>query len=252
MLQLVDEGKLALADPVSRYLPDLVPAERRITVRDLLDHRSGLVNVTDYGSWLEQAERSSSTRPRETVRFAVSHPPAFAAGSKWAYSNTNFLVLGLVVEAVTGRTYAGELSRRILEPLQLEYTELPTTRTLSDLDDEGTHPRLAWAAGGIVSDARDLARFFSALLSGELLSRRSLAAMKRTVASPIGGSGLGLFARRLPCGRFWGHGGAIIGYGTDVAASEDGRRVAVIGLRTGDSSPGGEPIAELLCQEDGA
>lgn len=247
VLQLVDEGKVRLDDPVARYLPGLVPPARRITIRQLLAHRSGLVNFTEYGSWLDGAERSSTTGPRNVLRFAVSQGPAFAAGTSWSYSNTNYIALGLVIEEVTGQSYAQELSRRILDPLELEHTELATSRRLPDLRDEGTNPSLPWAAGGIVSNARDIAGFYSALLSGELLSRERLRAMKQTVETSIPvEDGLGIFASRLSCGRFWGHDGGILDYGTMVAASEDGERVAVISVRA-DGLGRPPPLSELLC-----
>jgi D-alanyl-D-alanine carboxypeptidase len=147
VLKLVDEGKLRLADPVARYLPGLVPAARHITIRQLLGHRSGLVNFTDYAGWLEAAERSSTVGPRDVVRFATSQAPAFPAGASWSYSNTNYIALGLVIEKITGHSYAQELSKRILEPLELRRTELAATRRLPDLDDQGTNPRLPWRPG---------------------------------------------------------------------------------------------------------
>jgi D-alanyl-D-alanine carboxypeptidase len=147
--------------------------------------------------------------------------------------------------------YAEELEERILDPLELDDTELPTTRRLPDLDDDGENPTVPWAAGAIVSSAHDLSRFYSALLSGELLSEAALAEMKRTVDTGGGEpAGLGLFATDLPCGRFWGHGGGILDYGTLVSASEDGDRVAVLSIHGG--SPSGPPdVGELLCEPDG-
>jgi D-alanyl-D-alanine carboxypeptidase len=191
-----------LGDPVARHLPGLVPAERRITIRDLLNHRSGLVNVTDYPEWMATAERSSAGRPLDSVRFAVSQAPAFQAGRSWSYSNTNYLALGLVIEQVSGRSHAEELSARVLEPLGLEHTELATTSRLPDLDDRGTNPNLPWAAGGMVADAQDLARFHSALPSGELLSSAALSAMQQTVRDASRSGGRSRHLRlRLPCGR---------------------------------------------------
>ena len=137
--------------------------------------------------------------------------------------------LGLVIEKITGNTYREELERRILDPLALKRTELPRTRRLRDLDDEGENPNVPWAAGALVSDTHDLARFFSALLSGRLLSEGSLAQMKQTVVVDHEvGDGLGIFSSQLPCGRFWGHEGGILDYATIVAASDDGDRVVVI------------------------
>ena len=194
---------------------------------------------------MDQAEPSPSIRPIDALRFAASRPLLFAPGSQWAYSNTNYIALGLVIEKVTGRPFGQELQQRILKPLALSRTELATTRQLRDLDDPGTNPNLPWAAGGIVSDTQDLARFFSALLSGHLVSRASLANMKQAVAAGPSEDGLGIFATSLPCGRFWGHNGGILDYGTLVDASGNGARIAVISVR----GPIGQPPDDsaLLC-----
>ena len=193
VLQLVDEGELALSDTLEDHLPGVVPRGKEITIRRLLQHRSGLVNYTDepYLSWLKGASRSPSTRPIDLLRFAGSKQLSFKPGSQWSYSNTNYIALGLVIERVTASSYGHELERRILRPLALDETELPKTRLLPDLGDDGAmtpvplypkghpiydvdwaNPIVSWAAGGIVSNARDLSRFYSALLSGQILVRR--------------------------------------------------------------------------------
>jgi D-alanyl-D-alanine carboxypeptidase len=232
-------------------LPGLLPAARRITIRQLLGHRSGLANFTAYDDFLEAAERSATVTPRDMLRFAASKPQEFAAGASWSYSNTNYIALGLVIENVTGHTYAEELSRRILEPLDLEHTELPSARRLPELDDSGTNPQVPWAAGAIVSDAEDVARFYSALLSGELLSPEGLAAMKGRVTTLGPPAGLGLFADVLDCGTYWGHGGEILDYRTRVAASADGERVAVFSFRI-PTPLDGPSLASLLCPSPAA
>jgi Tol biopolymer transport system component/CubicO group peptidase (beta-lactamase class C family) len=246
VLQLVAEGKLRMTDSLEKHLPGVVPRGGEITLRRLLNHRSGLVNFTDYGSWLGRAGRSASTRPIDVLRFAGSKPLAFEPGSRGVYSNTNYIALGLVIEKVTGRSYGQELEQRILRPLELDHTELPETRRLPDLTDEGVNPNVVWAAGAIVSNARDLSRFYSALLSGRLLSAGSLGQMKRAVE----GTGLGVGVTDLPCGRFWGHGGFILDYATLVTASEKGDRVAVVSIRGGWS--GLPPPDLLLCPKSAA
>lgn len=251
VLQLAAEGRLRLGDTLEQYLPGVVPDGKRITVRQLLNHRSGLANVTDYPLWLEQASGSPTTRPVDVLRFAASHPLTFTPGSQWRYSNTNYIALGLVIEKAAGRGYWQELEQRILRPLGLERTQLPRTRLVPDLDDEGENPMVPWAAGAVVSNAQDLARFFSALLSGRILSEDSLAQMKQTVVVEPGvsGDGLGLFSTELRCGRFWGHDGGILDYGTLVKASEDGSRVAVISVRGGAPSAPPPDETALLCPE---
>jgi D-alanyl-D-alanine carboxypeptidase len=248
VLQLAEEGKLRLDSTLGEHLPGLVPRGEEITIRHLLGHRSGLANITDYPEWLNEAERSPSTSPINSLRFAASKPLAFEPGSQVRYSNTNYIALGLVIEKVTGRSYAEDLKQRVLDPLGLSRTELPTTRRLADLEDGGYNPNLPWAAGAIVSNAHDLSRFYSALLSGRMLSAASLETMKAT-ARDYGAvsAGLGIFLTELACGRSWGHGGGILDYGTLVAASEEGDRVAVVSVRGGLGWP---PVERaLLCPE---
>jgi D-alanyl-D-alanine carboxypeptidase len=229
VLQLLSEGRLGLSDTLGRYVPDLPLRTRQITIRQLLNHRSGLANYTDDFSWLERVSKSPRTRPIDLLRYGASQPLLFTPGTLWRYSNTNYIALGLVIEKITGDSYRHQLHERLLDPLHLDSTELPTTRHLSDLNDRGQNPNVAWAAGALVSNTHDLAAFFSALLSGEILSDEQLSLMKQTVEADNGtGDGLGIFSTDLPCGRFWGHSGLILDYGTLVQASDDGERVTVI------------------------
>jgi D-alanyl-D-alanine carboxypeptidase len=109
VLQLVQEEALRLSSTLDDHLPGVIPRGEAITILQLLQHRSGLVNFTDYPSWYEVASRSPSTRPMDALRFAGSKPLDFAPGSQWRYSNTNYIALGLVIEQVTGRSYVQEL-----------------------------------------------------------------------------------------------------------------------------------------------
>ena len=192
VLQLVDEGRLRLDSTLEDHVPGVIPRGAEITIRRLLIHNSGLPSYpsADYYSWLSgEGTSRASTRPIDTLRFAGSRPLEFEPGSQWGYSNTNYVALGLVIEAVTGRSYAEELEARILDPLGLGRTELPTKPRLPDLKDPGEYPAIPWAAGAIVSNARNLSRFYSALLSGRILSSASLARMKKTVAAGPGTRG---------------------------------------------------------------
>jgi D-alanyl-D-alanine carboxypeptidase len=253
VLLLAEEGRLRLDDPLERFLPGVVPRGNRITVRELLNHTSGLADFTHYRAWMDRAEGSKSIRPFDAVRFAVSKPRAFApSGSRFSYSNTNYIALGLIVEKVTGHRFANELERRIVRPLRLGHTELPVTWRLPDLRDAGLNPNLTWAAGGLVSSAKDLMRFYSTLLSGRLVSAASLVEMERTVRVRVPGAwqevdryGLGLALSRLSCGDAWGHEGVLPDYLTFVEASPDGRRVAVVVTR-GESSQIPD-MAALIC-----
>jgi D-alanyl-D-alanine carboxypeptidase len=247
-LQLVAEGRLSLSDTVERWLPGLLPYGRSVTVRQLLNHTSGVPDNTLTPSLeLFQGNRFRSWRPRELVALVAGQPPDFPPGSSWSYSNTGYVLAGMIIERVTGRRLGSELERRIFRPLQLHDTYFPVnfpfllwphSRGYSlGLDDEGFpiegrlldftvyNPSLAWGAGNIVSDLDDLARFYRALLGGWLLPPAQLAEMKTTVQLEPGvGYGLGLFVFDTGCGPIWGHGGAIPGFSNELFNSEDGTR----------------------------
>ncbi len=246
VLELVQEKKLSLGAPLARYLPWAGKRAQAIPIRDLLDHESGLANYTEFPVWLTKAGASKTIRPRAVLQFALGQPLTSKPGTAWRYSNTNYVALGLVIEAVTKHTYAHELEQRILRPLKLTATTLPTTRTIAGLSDPGTNPWLPWAAGALVSDASDLARFYAALLGGKLVSKASLHAMEQTVAAGGGRDGLGLFQASLPCGTAWGHDGGILDYNSRVIASADGTRVLVEAARGGLTA--WSAASPLLCR----
>jgi D-alanyl-D-alanine carboxypeptidase len=249
VLQLVAEGKLSLTDPVERWLPGLVPNGGSITIRELLNHTSGLFNYTDDDGFRTTlaTEPTRSWSPQELVAIAIRHPPLFPPGTNSSYSNTNYVLLGLIVETVTGTTLGQQLRNGLFQPLALGSTSLPTTlpidgsyahgyigwRTLPSLpvgtlvDVSATlSPTWGWAAGGIVSDGDDVTRFYAALLSGKLLRPRQLRAML-TMAD---GSnyGLGLARFQTGCGTAYGHVGDFIGWRTVAYARPHGRRAAVV------------------------
>jgi D-alanyl-D-alanine carboxypeptidase len=232
ILQLVGERRLRLDDTLERWLPGAIPDGARITIRDLLQHTSGIFNYTDalFASIEEVlAARYRTFRPEELVAIAAAQPPVFEPGTSWSYSNTNYVLLGLVVRKVTGRAYAKEVDRRILRPLGLHGTEVPGTDATIDgphahgyepieqdgqivpLDFTDLNPSMAYAAGEIVSTTADLNRFYRSLLAGKLLRRAQLAEM----LNPVGemGYGLGIYQQPLPGGpTLWGHSGGIFGY----------------------------------------
>ncbi|WP_410640081.1 serine hydrolase domain-containing protein [Amycolatopsis sp. lyj-346] len=247
VLQLVAEGRVRLDAPVSRYLPGLLP-DRRITVRQLLQHTSGLYNYTDD---LDRSDpetlRHRGAEPAELVAMALKHPALFPPGTSWSYSNTNYIVAGMLAERVTGRALSDEIARRITRPLGLHDTYLPRrgderlpaphatgyvpiAGKLVDFSDFDA--TIAWAAGGLVSTPADLNRFYAALLSGRLLRPAELAEMQRTVPADLGvpgaGYGLGLGTIPMSCGRFWGHQGGIIGFTNLAGVGPDDRGATVV------------------------
>ncbi len=253
-LQLVDRGRLNLNSPVSRYLPGVVPNGRHITVRMLLNHTSGLFSYTadpDFFTELDQDPQHVWTE-NEVLAVAFRHQPNFAPGTSWSYSNTNYTLVGMILQKQTGRTLPELVRQRIARPLGLTHTYFADPRAHRTgpgyahgyaVSFAGAHPTYAdtagwpiggWggAAGAIISTPTDLSRFFSAVLSAKLFSPQQLNQMKSTVDLPAdypiaGGYGLGLFKIKSPCGTVWGHGGDTLGHHSTAVVSADGRRTAI-------------------------
>jgi D-alanyl-D-alanine carboxypeptidase len=274
VLQLVGEGRLSLDDTVDRWLPGLVRGHgndgRQVTVRQVLQHTSGLPEYLQEMTYLFsrkafEKRRFDTLTPRRAVRFAMRHRPDFAPGTSWNYSNTNYVLAGLIVESVTGRSWQREVERRIVRPLGLDGTTLPRTRagvpsphavgyerfpgrdaTPQDpdygpaIDATRLNPSIGGAAGEIISTTDDTNRFLRALVRGELLRPAELAEMQRTVPTNedfrqyLSGAryGLGLMRIRSSCGGYWSHGGDIMGFMTRNGVTDDGSRSVVVTLNT--------------------
>lgn len=249
-LQLVAEGRLRLGDTVEAWLPGAVPDGRRITVRELLDHTSGLYDFQDTLRMPPAPEflayRWRTWTPAEQVAQAVTHPATSEPpGSAFAYSNTGYLLLGQIIEKATGRPYGTEIDRRIIRPLGLSGTSVPGTSPRipgphphgyvpiqQDLVDfTAMNPSLFGAAGELISTASDLNRFFAALLGGRLLPAHLLAAMKTPgVAGARYGLGLAWW-RDTSCGvRVYGNDGDAVAYQSWSYITEDRRRQVTVAL----------------------
>ncbi|OAN30918.1 serine hydrolase [Plantibacter sp. H53] len=253
VLQLVQEGKVALDAPIDTYLPGLITGDgidgTRISVRQLLQHTAGLPEYADQIAADAFAAQERYTSPRDMLDIALAKPAVFAPGERWEYSNTNYLVLGLLVEAVTDRALPQQIDERIVKPLDLEHTYFPApgerelrgehphgyhAKTVGDLlDITALDTSFAWSAGAMVSTPHELNVFMQALLDGELLNEESLAEMQTTVPAgdelwPGAGYGLGLQSYPLSCGGVaWGHGGDIPGTQTRNAVGPDGTAVTI-------------------------
>lgn len=233
-LQLVQEGWLRLDQNVESWLPGLLPDGAQISVQMLLQHRSGLADYLSNG-FVEQARRAPERvwTPQELVQQAANHKRLFAAGRGWSYSNTNYILLGMIIERVTSNTLENELQQRIIGRLGLYNTQLapPTAETaglargyVRGQDYTDLNMSVAWAAGGINASAADLARFAQALFWGELLDQERLGLMQQFVSTGSWGSadlvyGMGLMRRTLPAANLspharlaLGHTGALCGY----------------------------------------
>ncbi|RKS78760.1 D-alanyl-D-alanine carboxypeptidase [Actinomadura pelletieri DSM 43383] len=288
-LQLVGEGKLQLTDTVEKWLPGLVRGKgndgRKITVKNLLRHTSGLndyvaVELGDGSDWTPEKYRENRFRvstPQEKVATAMTRPPQWvpntsnpAEETRWGYSNTNYVLAGLIIEKVTGRSWEQQVHERIIEPLGLRHTITPGTSAYvpqpsataytrfpgrKDLTDTSINVG-AGPEGGIIGTPHDHATFLRALLGGRLLRPAQLAQMKQTVPVddwiPADGVryGLGLAWRpvRNCTGGVWFHGGTSYGVISESGASADGRRaasVAVSTFRPGDPAQDAQDKASL-------
>ncbi|WP_367044351.1 serine hydrolase domain-containing protein [Streptomyces sp. Je 1-332] len=239
VLQLAAEHRLSLSAPVERHLPGLIRGKRldgrTLTLRALLTHTSGLADYTTGAKGLVPLT------PVEAVRTALALPAT--PPGRWSYSNTNYVVLGMVIEQVTGRSYAAETARRIITPLRLSGTSFPGTRTTlppphgraytsEGRDVTALNPGIAGAAGELISTLADLDRFYAALLAGRLLPASQLRQMLNTRAAQ-GHYGMGLYPQKLPCGTTaWGHNGRIPGSYVRTAATRDGGRVLTFRVNT--------------------
>ncbi|MFC8424216.1 serine hydrolase domain-containing protein [Streptomyces sp. NPDC057236] len=271
VLQLVGEKRLSLDRTVEQLLPGVVSGAgndgRDITVRDLLQHTSGLPDYVhdvfpEPSARTYFADRWRAYTPEELVGLAMRHEPVFPAGTRWAYSNTNYVLAGMIIEKITGRTWEQQVHHRILRPLGLERTDTPGTRPFLPRPHTANHQQFtadgpmvdttipyrpfdSGADGSMTGTARDLNRFLTALVGGRLLKPAELAAMRTTVPVPRDNGhpagtedGLGLFLTPLSCGGgYLGHGGSGFGYVVRAATTTDGRRTVTVSAHSRPADP---------------
>ncbi len=247
VLQLAAEGRLSLNDSAQKWLPGVITGHgyhpTRITIRQLLQHTSGIPDYTSSPGFLTPQSMRHRRRPQQLVDLALRLGPPV---HHWLYSNTNYILLGMIIHKVTGHSPITEIRRRILAPLGLQNTFFPRTSTqipapyahgyYGPLDVTNlVNPSNAWTAGAMISTVGDVARFYRALLTGRLLppaQRRELLS-----AVPVNDSGelfaehygLGIYRVHLPCGVAWGHdGGYPGGFKSFAYTSPNGSRQAVM------------------------
>jgi D-alanyl-D-alanine carboxypeptidase len=275
-LQLVREGKLELDAKVSRYLGheswyDRLPNARDITVRMLMNHTSGIERyefkqaVTD----LITSDPDHVWTPTERVSYVLGDSAPFAAGAGWEYSDTNYIVLGMIIERITGRQLYDEIRTRLLEPLGLNNT-IPSDRRQLPGVVQGyagpdnafggsdamivdsrfiINPQLEWAGGGFASTTEDLARWASALWGGEVLDSVALAWHVDGVPARLGQNtryGLGVILRVTPLGRAHGHSGFFPGYLTEVMYFPDPGFAIALQVNTSVARTLGAPLTRML------
>ncbi len=245
-LQLAREGRLRLDESIATYLGGepwfaRLPNDSAITVRMLMNHTSGLVRYEFREAFTRDltAQPDRIWRPAELVAYILDEPAPFAAGEGWDYSDTNYIVLGMIIERVGGRPLNDQIRTRLLEPLGLRRTVPSDARTIAGLVQGyagpgnpfgGTdamiangrlaiNPQFEWAGGGYATSAADLARWAAALYGGAVVDSMSRAEMLTGVPARLGGGatyGLGVIIRTTPLGISHGHSGFFPGYLTEV------------------------------------
>ncbi|MEV5240821.1 serine hydrolase domain-containing protein [Streptomyces cinnamoneus] len=260
VMRLVEEGRLDLDKPVRDYLPEgTLPLDWRMTARQVMQHRAGVYDHTndlleqpgeETTDVYEKRIRNNVYDPKDLVAMSVKHGIQYPPGSKYAYSNTDFVLMGLAVEHLTGRPYGDVLREQIIEPLKLDRTSYvvpekaiagPHVTGYLTNDDrsrpllDSTEQTASWvgAAGAVISTAGDLDRFLTALVAGSaggLVSDASLRQMESVLPTPTAkiGYGLGLREISLSCGKVLGHGGIVQGYQTQSFTTADGKRTVIV------------------------
>ena len=273
VLQLAGENRLNLDDPLEKWLPGVIQGNgydgKQITIRQILNHTSG---IADYlkSKDVDMMNTKKTYTAEEIVKIGLSLPPDFAPGKGWSYSNTGYVLLGILIEKVTGNSYAEEIENRIIEPLELSNTFLPGNSSVipgtkhargyfqpdraSELKDVTYYnPSIASSAGDMISTADDLNKFFSSLLGGKLLKEQQLKQMLTTVPTgraEIDGYGLGIYETKLPNGvSIWGHTGGIPGFVTFAGGTLGGKHTLAVNLNSTGRANSPDPFKNILLAE---
>ena len=237
VLLLQQDGKLNVNDPVSKYLPDAPKTWEKITLANLLGHTSGIPNFTsfkEFGAW-----SMSAHTPEEEIAFFRDKPLDFEPGSKFAYSNSNFIVLGVVIEKVSGKKYGDLLRERIFDPLGMKDTGLDNDELVLPKRAEGYRPgphgvevarsesmTIPWSAGALYSTTGDLLKWEHGLFGGKVLNPDSL---KQMTTPGKGDYGFGVFIQTKDGVRVVSHGGGIEGFNTQLEYAPE-KQIAVVVL----------------------
>lgn len=273
VLHLVQQGLIGLDDSIGQRLPNLPAAWGAVTVRQMLDHTSGLPDYTKSAGFYQQFvnDPEGFVSPQTIIGWVESDGLNFSPGSRYEYSNTDNIVLGLIAEAVTGESYGTLLRTIVIGPAKLHQTTFPTTVALPkpfihgyayedgkprDLS-TSLNPSGAWASGAIVSTPADLNRFFRNLLGRTFFGHTEQRAQMHFVAgksSPAGpgvnSAGLGIFRYRTRCGTVYGHTGNFPGYTQFAAATRDGKRGVTVSINI--PAPHGALLEDLRSVESTA
>ena len=234
ILRLSEEGKLKLDDTLDKYITDpVIPNANNITIRQIASMTSGLFNYTEDMDFLMAVKKEPSRvwTSKELINYSIAHSPYFAPGTSFYYSNTNFILLSMIIEKITGNSLGSEIQNRIITILRLNNTTFPTTPAMPSgsshgysLNDDGTtvveasalDPSATFGAGAMISDIYDLKKWVEAVGNGKLLSDASHTAQFTWVSEPDSQTdkyGLGV----VKVGNFIGHDGVINGYNSMMA-----------------------------------
>jgi D-alanyl-D-alanine carboxypeptidase len=278
-LQLIKEGKIGLDDKIEKYLGRepwfaRLPNAKDITVRQLMNHTSGLVRYEFKEQFTKDltANPEKAWKPAELVAYLLDEKPPFEAGKGWDYSDTNYIVLGMIIEKVTGRKFYDEANRRLLKPLKLTGTIPQDGPRLAGVVQGyagpnnpfgGTdamlvngkfaiNPQFEWTGGGYASTAHDLARWARMIYEGQAFSPDLLPQVVDGVAAPMLGReskyGLGAIIRKTQQGTSYGHSGFFPGYMTDMMYFPDHKVAVAVQVNTSVGRSLGKPLSRVLVE----
>jgi D-alanyl-D-alanine carboxypeptidase len=278
-LQLVKEGKIGLDDKIEKYLGKEVwfprlPNAKDVTIRQLMNHTSGLVRYEfkdEFTKYLTEHPMKVWT-PEERLAYLFDEKPPFEAGKGWDYSDTNYIVLGMIIERVTGKNFYDEANRRVIKPLKLKDTipqEGPVMKGVVQgyagagnpfggkdaMIENGKfviNPQLEWTGGGYASTSHDLARWAKMMYEGKAYDASLLPQVLDGVAAPMLGKetkyGLGVIIRKTQAGTSYGHSGFFPGYFTDIMYFPDRKIAIAVQVNTSVGKDIGKPLGRLLVE----
>jgi D-alanyl-D-alanine carboxypeptidase len=275
-LPLVHEGKINLDDKIEKYLGDekwfsRLPNAHDVTVRMLMNHTSGLVRYEFKEQFTSDLTNNSDKvwKPEELIACILDTEAPFAAGKDWDYSDTNYIVLGMIMERVTHAKYYDEMKKRILQPIGLKHTVPSDSRTIRGLvqgyagadnpfggKDEmigegkfAINPQFEWIGGGIVLTTEDLAKWAKALYEGKAFDPALLPQMLDGVPAKLGPNakyGFGFIIRQTPLGVNYGHSGFFPGYLTEMMYFPDAKIAIAVQVNTSVPRATGKPLTRFI------
>ncbi|MEZ4441653.1 MAG: serine hydrolase domain-containing protein [Polyangiaceae bacterium] len=264
-VQLAEDGMLSLDDPLSSFVTTGLPNEDSITLHQLLNHSAGVFNYTEDSAFVNAAVANPTKiyEPQEIVDVAIDHGPDFEPGASWHYSNTGYILLGMVLEAVTGQGAGEHLRGAMLAPQGLEHTFLDGEETAPEPIAKGYGPNgvdwtnilppsVPWTAGSMAANTEDLVTWARALYQGDAISPGARAAMLTFTPVSNNTYGLGVVRGTLPTGQeVMGHGGAIPGYTASLyyLPNEDIALATIVNSSARDSEEAFLALAEVVVSQ---